>query len=229
MSVVVLQGSDELIGTVPISNKRGCRIELVTVRSSYLLDPLTRILTSLPDHIRSHSVRSAIVTQILARQVNDSPVGRDTFDCTARLGCLYHHFGESLGKPRDETQIPLLSEDILKKHLSQKALNNNIDADMLLDIVRNSCERYDGSGYPNKLKGDEISLAARLTGLACTLDRLLITNRDTMAKNTAKIAKDIQDNGMALFGADAMDCYDQTHETIVALYLNHQQHLSSWT
>ena len=41
------------------------------------------------------------------------------------------------------------------------------------DIVRHHHERYDGTGYPDGLKGEEISIASQLTALADVYDALL--------------------------------------------------------
>jgi response regulator RpfG family c-di-GMP phosphodiesterase len=43
---------------------------------------------------------------------------------------------------------------------------------MALDITRHHHEKYDGTGYPDGLKGDEIPLAARIVGLADFYDAL---------------------------------------------------------
>jgi putative two-component system response regulator len=43
---------------------------------------------------------------------------------------------------------------------------------MAIDITRHHHERYDGSGYPDQLSGDEIPLAARIVALADAYDAL---------------------------------------------------------
>jgi putative nucleotidyltransferase with HDIG domain len=43
----------------------------------------------------------------------------------------------------------------------------------VLDIIRSHHERLDGSGYPEKLKGDEISLSARIVGAVEQYDALI--------------------------------------------------------
>ena len=40
-------------------------------------------------------------------------------------------------------------------------------------MVRHHHERYDGTGYPDKLKGEEISQNARILAVADTLDAML--------------------------------------------------------
>src|SRR5207248_3221611 len=43
---------------------------------------------------------------------------------------------------------------------------------MAIDIARHHHEHFDGSGYPDRLSGNEIPLAARIVALADTYDTL---------------------------------------------------------
>ena len=43
---------------------------------------------------------------------------------------------------------------------------------MAIDIARHHHERYDGSGYPDRLAGEAIPLAARLVAVADVYDAL---------------------------------------------------------
>ena len=43
---------------------------------------------------------------------------------------------------------------------------------LLMDVILSHHENYDGSGYPHKLIGDKISLAARIVRIADTYDAL---------------------------------------------------------
>ena len=72
--------------------------------------------------------------------------------------------------------------EIMKQHchLGYEALNNALVkypmADYLkmsADIALSHHERYDGTGYPNNLKGDQIPLAARIVSLADVYDALI--------------------------------------------------------
>jgi response regulator RpfG family c-di-GMP phosphodiesterase len=59
--------------------------------------------------------------------------------------------------------------------LQQAAERHNWDADFLdtaMEIVRHHHERFDGTGYPDRLKGDAIPLAARIVALADSYDAL---------------------------------------------------------
>ena len=214
MSIFILNKSEELVNVIPISRTKGCSVDLITVRKAHvaITNPLTVILKSLPDHVRTHSNRSAVIAKMLAGQAENLPDGMDrqTFAHTVWLGCLYHHLGEQ----------------VLKENLSSANFYGDIDENMLLSIVSHYCERFDGSG-PNNLCGNQIPLATRLVGLADVLDNTLIMNKGNatqenvpMCERIQKTAQYIQENGAALFGNDAMTCFKQIQEEIFNLYLN---------
>ena len=54
-------------------------------------------------------------------------------------------------------------------------------------IVRSSHERFDGNGYPDRLVGDEIPLAARIVAVCDTYDAI-VTDRSYRAGRTPEEA-----------------------------------------
>lgn len=70
---------------------------------------------------------------------------------------------------------PLIGEDILKPVSPDKEI---------LYAVRHHHERYDGTGYPDKLKGEEIDLLAAIVGVADSYDAM--TSHRVYMKNFSK-------------------------------------------
>ena len=72
---------------------------------------------------------------------------------------------------------PLTEEEmiLIKKHpiSGEKVLSNLDFLEDVLPIVRHHHEAFDGSGYPDNLKGDHIPLGARVLGLFNYLDNLV--------------------------------------------------------
>ncbi len=62
----------------------------------------------------------------------------------------------------------------IKEHpaLGEKVLKGAIFEDEMLSMVRSHHERYDGSGYPDKLKGSEIHLFAQIISVADAFDAM---------------------------------------------------------
>ena len=77
---------------------------------------------------------------------------------------------------------PLTDEEmiLIKKHpvSGEKVLSNLNFLEDVLPIVRHHHEAFDGSGYPDGLKGDNIPLGARVLGLFNYLDNLVFPRTD---------------------------------------------------
>ena len=72
--------------------------------------------------------------------------------------------------------------EIMKTHSSeggaivQLILGDNVDAELVeiaRDVAKYHHERWDGKGYPEGLKGEEIPLAARIMAVADVFDALI--------------------------------------------------------
>ena len=109
-----------------------------------------------------------------------------------RLGALLHDIGkiivptEVLNKAGDLTADEW---EIMKRH-PEAGLDLVADIDFPGDvrsIIRNHHERWDGSGYPDGLKGDEIPFAARILCVADVYDALTTARsyRDSLSHTRA--------------------------------------------
>lgn len=86
-------------------------------------------------------------------------------------GAILHDIGK-IGIPESILNKPskLTPEEfeIMKKHtiLGEKIIQSIPGWDLVADIIRHHHENYDGSGYPDGLSGDEISLRAQIVSIA---------------------------------------------------------------
>ncbi len=119
-------------------------------------------------YTKDHSTSVSRYSEALARALNlpESEVQRIT------LGALLHDVGK-IGIPENVLKKPGKLDDneweIMKQHPSigaEKVLAPNEALRDLIPIVKYHHERVDGNGYPEKLKGDEIPLAARIVAVA---------------------------------------------------------------
>ena len=94
-----------------------------------------------------------------------------------RLGALLHDIGKIIVPTEVLNKASGLSEEewaIMKRH-PEAGLELVSDIDFPGDvraIIRNHHERWDGTGYPDKLSGDEIPFAARILCVADVYDAL---------------------------------------------------------
>jgi len=121
-----------------------------------------------------------------------------------RIGGSLHDIGK-IGVPREvlNKQGPLSPEewDIMKRHPEHGyniclPLKRNLK--QALDVVRQHHEKMDGSGYPDALKGNEISVPARIMAVADIYDALTTDRpyRKAMGKDKAlSIIREDADHG----------------------------------
>ena len=94
-----------------------------------------------------------------------------------RIGGLFHDIGK-IGIPdnilKKESKLTNEEYDEIQTHtsLGVDILTKNKVFKEIIPIVEYHHEKYDGNGYPFKLKGDEIPLAARITAVADTFDAM---------------------------------------------------------
>lgn len=110
---------------------------------------------------------------------------------TLRIGGLFHDIGkigvpDSIllkdGKLTDDEYSEIKNHPTIGAHiLSTATIFQNI-----IPIVKHHHEKYDGFGYPGKLKGEEIPYFARITAVADTFDAMTSkrTYRDALPLDT---------------------------------------------
>jgi putative nucleotidyltransferase with HDIG domain len=107
-------------------------------------------------------------------------------ETTILLGAYLHDLGqvrvphEILKKPGPLTRV---ERELLQMHpIWGIELLANVDFPWdLKPIIRSHHERYDGTGYPDRLKGDEIPLGAQVVGILDAFDALTTTRADQPA------------------------------------------------
>jgi len=138
---------------------------------------LARLKTA-DDYTYMHSVAVCAMMVALAKQLKID----DTQSRQLGVAGLLHDLGkaamptEVLNKPGKLTDAEF---DIMKTHPTEgyKMLmaSTGVD-DVSLDVVLHHHEKIDGSGYPERLKGDQISLHAKM-GAVCDVYDAITSNR----------------------------------------------------
>lgn len=126
-------------------------------------------------YTKGHSTSVSRYSEALARALNlpEDEVQR------IKLGALLHDVGK-IGIPENVLKKPShLSDDeweVMKQHPvigAEKVLAPNEALRDLIPMVKYHHEHYDGSGYPEKLKGEEIPLSARIVAVADAFHALI--------------------------------------------------------
>ena len=120
-----------------------------------------------------HSERMTMHAMRIGQQLS---LDADSLDLL-RIGCTLHDIGKIATYEQILNKVePLTDEEIktIQQHpIKGEAILKSIHKfKSILPIVRSHHEKYDGTGYPDGLKGDDIPLLARIAALADTYDAM---------------------------------------------------------
>jgi putative nucleotidyltransferase with HDIG domain len=140
-----------------------------------------------------HSRRVTAFTMAIARKMG---LSRDQIDVIAR-GAFLHDIGKMaipdaiLRKPGplEPDEIAIMREHCYRGYQMLKKIPFLTEA---AEIVYSHQERYDGTGYPRGLKGEEIPLGARLFSVADTLDAITSDRPYRPAQSLAAAREEIE-------------------------------------
>ena len=147
------------------------------LRQPHALISLARLKNS-DEYTYMHSVAVCALMIALARQLNLD----EQMVCDAGLAGLLHDLGKMgvsnkiLNKPGKLTDEEF---NTIKSHPQIGAsilMNNPLVSSLVLDVVLHHHEKIDGSGYPHRLSGDNISLFAKM-GAVCDVYDAITSNR----------------------------------------------------
>lgn len=137
------------------------------------IETLRRIVDAKDPYTRGHSDRVSEYSVLIGEKLGLSESELETL----RIGGLFHDIGK-VGVPDNILLKPgrLTDEEYaeIKKHPSIGAhiLSTTKTFQDFIPIVEYHHERYDGFGYPSKLKGEEIPYFARIAAIADTFDAM---------------------------------------------------------
>jgi len=167
-----------------------------------IFDLFSRIIDARHKYTRGHSRRVANLARAIGKELGFSK--EELFKL--EVAGLLHQAGKAAvssaivdkaGKLTDSEreimqEYPLVSERIVS---SIRALSE------LAPVVRHQHERFDGSGYPDGLKGDEIPIYSRILAVAYTFDAMASHRAYRKALPMERILKEMQKD----FGSGRLD------------------------
>jgi putative nucleotidyltransferase with HDIG domain len=137
------------------------------------LEALVNALEAKDPYLRGHSARVADLSAMIAAEFGcpDEQVE------TVRTGGRLHDIGKiGIREEILNKQGPLTEEEFehVKQHVTvgSQILSPLVHLRDVIGFVRSHHERWDGSGYPDRLAGDAIPLGARIVGAAEIFDAL---------------------------------------------------------
>ena len=138
-------------------------------------------------YTRGHSDRVSLYSVLIGKYLGLSEKDLKTLE----IGALFHDIGK-IGVPdailRKETKLTDDEYSEIKNHpaIGAHILSSAEIFKDIIPIVKHHHEKYDGNGYPGRLKGEEIPYLARIAAIADTFDAMTSkrTYRDALPLET---------------------------------------------
>jgi PAS domain S-box-containing protein/putative nucleotidyltransferase with HDIG domain len=162
--------SDQVLVGETLNNKYNS-LHLATIQT---VETIASIVELRDPYLRGHHSRVGQIAKELAQQLGLSDEDVEGVELAARVhdvGTLQIPF-EILIKPGDLSQA---ESEILRQHCNAGyEILKKIDFPWpIADIVLQHHENFDGSGYPNGVRGSDISIGARILSAADAYDALV--------------------------------------------------------
>lgn len=162
-------------------------------------------------YLHSHSLASSVWATMLGREIG---LDRDALRVVA-LGAMLLDVGKTripeklLGKPGklDDGELKLMRRHVeFGLDLLKKAGDVDVRA---RDMVAHHHERHDGSGYPARLKGDEIPVFGRIAGMVDTYDAMITSRPYASTQSSYGALRQLRSLAGIGFQAELVDQFTQ--------------------
>ena len=181
----------------------------------FTLEAITDILDARERKTGEHSRRVARLAVVLAREMGATPDEIQTIE----TGALLHDIGKIgisdsiLLKPG-----PLTPEERAAMnrhpHIGYNVIKAGPGLEEVSEIVLSHHERYDGSGYPRKLKKEEICLGARIFAVIDTYDAIRADRPYAKGRSPEEALAEIVAHRGTLFDPTVVDAFRRCHAEI---------------
>lgn len=207
--------------------------EMVTLRTAALNDSRLQIVRHLgraaeyrDNETGLHILRMSKYSALLAKSIGWSP-----YDCDLMLNASPMHDIGKIGIPDFILLKPGKLEasewEIMKTHVTIGAdILNDSDSDILMmgrDIALGHHEKWDGSGYPNALVGDAISISARIVAVADVFDALTSPRPYKKAWLLDDAVQYINDNAGIHFDPEIIKHFNLCLPEIISIFNVHKE------
>ena len=162
--------NEEVARQTAVAEERSRRIEQMSFQT---IQTLANAIDAKDPYTKGHSTRVSQYSVAVAETLGWDRERISDLRCAA----LLHDIGKIgvpdsiLNKPRRLTDVEY---DIIKSHTTMggEILRDRIVIELAENVARSHHERYDGTGYPDGLKGEEISEEARIVAIADAFDAM---------------------------------------------------------
>jgi putative two-component system response regulator len=177
---------DELLTAVRARLSRSNQLRMARLREAYesTLTMLANAIEVRDRYTRGHVERVRDYALMLARQMGLKGTQLDTL----RFGAILHDIGKIHIRDRILRKPDRLDEDEWEQIMQHPVIGADMVRDIpylqpAIPIILHHHERWDGSGYPHHLAGEDIPAVARIVAVADAFDAMT-TNRPYQASKS---------------------------------------------
>ena len=134
------------------------------------------------------------------------------------------------GKLTDEEYQIMKSHTEIGRRVLSKALDPDLPIPLLkmcVDIAHSHHERYDGDGYPRRLKGSDIPLCARIVGLVDAYDAITSRRRYKLERSHEEAVEVLRTESGRHFDPVLVEAFLDCHAQFEVLGQTHTDHLET--
>ncbi len=202
------------------------------VRKTYMdtLEALASALDAKDRYTKGHSDRVALIAVAIARELKIPDDRIEIIEQMARL----HDIGKIGISGKILTYTGKLSDDEFEQIKQHPVIGANIlkeinDFESSTDFVKYHHEKYNGTGYPYRIKGEEIPLEARIITLADSFDAMTSDRSYRKAMTVHEALEEVKRSSGTHFDPIIVEAFLKCWETVVTGYLKSSQNLINST
>jgi HD-GYP domain-containing protein (c-di-GMP phosphodiesterase class II) len=163
------------------------------------------------DYLYSHSLSASVWALAFGRHLG---LDKETLTCVG-TGAMLLDIGKTAlptqllkknGKPSEEEWRLIYSH--VERGVALLKAAPNIDA-RIITMIATHHERLDGSGYPEKLEGDQIPLLGRIAGIVDCYDAMVSERSYAKPKSTYDAVRELKRMGGVEFPAELVELFIQ--------------------
>jgi len=192
-----------------------------------------------------HLERMSVLCVEIARELSRVPAYRDVIDATFLKTLAYSSALHDLGKVAIPDEVLLKKDsltheeyEIIKQHTAiggdalraiDERLGGNSFVRMAQDIAYYHHERFDGTGYPEGLKGTGIPLAARIVAVADVYDALTSDRCYRRASTDEEVVSILKRGSHTQFDSEVVEAFLRSHDRLRATLTDPQKKRSPFS
>lgn len=188
-----------------------------------MMESLSTTIEAKDEYTRGHSRRVAQYAALIAKNM-----GWTNEEIQSLKNCAYLHDIGKIGIPDQILNKPgkLTNEEfnLIKQHttIGQDILKDITIIPHIDEVTRSHHEHYDGTGYPDGLKGNEIPIQARIIALADSYDAMNSRRIYRNALSHGRIYHEIQMNAGTQFDPEITKVFLKLMDNGSLFHLEHE-------